>query len=36
VSGFAFLTGGAYFVFYWGLAFAFDIGNWGFKIGIYG
>lgn len=36
LSGSALLAGGAYFVFYWGLAFAYDIGNWGFKIGIYG
>lgn len=36
LSGFALLAGGAYFVFYWGLALAFDIGGWGFKLGLYG
>lgn len=36
VSGPALLAGGAFFVFYWGLAFAFGVGRWGFKIGIYG
>lgn len=36
VSGFALLAGGAYFVFYWGLAFAFGVGRWGFRLGWYG
>ena len=35
VSGLALLAGGAFFVFYWGLAFAFDVGRWGFKLGWY-
>lgn len=35
LSGFALLAGGSFFVFYWGLAFAFDIGQWGFKLGLY-
>lgn len=35
VSGLALLMGGSFFVFYWGLAFAFDIGKWGFKLGWY-
>lgn len=35
LSGLALLGGGAFFVFYWGLAFAFDIGQWGFKLGWY-
>ena len=35
LTGFALLTGGAYFVFYWGLAFAFGVGRWGFKLGWY-
>lgn len=26
------VAGGAYFVFYWGIAFAFNVGNWGFKL----
>ncbi len=34
-SGLALLAGGTFFVFYWGLAFAFDIGRWGFKLGWY-
>ncbi len=36
VSGFALLAGGAYFLFYWGLAFAFNVGGWGWKLGLYG
>lgn len=36
VSGLALLIGGTFFVYYWGLAFAFDIGRWGFKLGLYG
>lgn len=35
ISGLALLTGGTFFIFYWGLAFAFDIGRWGFKLGWY-
>lgn len=35
VSGLALLSGGTFFIFYWGLAFAFDIGRWGFKLGWY-
>lgn len=35
LSGMALLAGGAFFVFYWGLAFAFDVGRWGFKLGWY-
>jgi sulfite exporter TauE/SafE len=35
VSSIALITGGAYFIYYWGLAFAFDIGQWGFKLGWY-
>lgn len=36
VGALALLAGGAFFVFYWGLAFAFDLGRWGFKLGWYG
>ncbi len=36
VTALALLGGGAYFVFYWGLAFIYDIGRWGFKLGWYG
>lgn len=36
VSGLALLGGGAFFVYYWGLAFLFDIGQWGMKLGWYG
>lgn len=35
VSGLALLAGGSFFLFYWGLAFAFDVGRWGFKLGWY-
>lgn len=35
VSGIALITGGMFFVYYWGLAFVFDIGRWGFKLGWY-
>ncbi|MEX0770775.1 MAG: sulfite exporter TauE/SafE family protein [Balneolaceae bacterium] len=35
VTALALLGGGAYFVFYWGLAFIYDIGRWGFKLGWY-
>ncbi|MEX2573514.1 MAG: hypothetical protein WD317_04420 [Balneolaceae bacterium] len=29
------LCGGSYFLFYWGIAFIYDIGRWGFKLGWY-
>lgn len=35
VSSIALITGGMFFVYYWGLAFVFDIGQWGFKLGWY-
>jgi sulfite exporter TauE/SafE len=35
LSGLALIGGGAFFVFYWGLAFVLDIGRWGFKLGWY-
>lgn len=35
VSAFALLAGGAYFVFYWGIGRVFDIGYWGYKLGIW-
>lgn len=35
LSGLALVGGGAFFVFYWGLAFAFNVGRWGFKLGWY-
>lgn len=34
-SACAFVAGAAYFIFYWGLAFLFDIGRWGFKLNLY-
>lgn len=34
-SSAALLAGGSYFVFYWGIAFAYDIGRWGFKLDWY-
>ncbi|MDX1562654.1 MAG: sulfite exporter TauE/SafE family protein [Gammaproteobacteria bacterium] len=35
VSGVALIAGGTYFIYYWGLALAWDIGQWGFKLGWY-
>ena len=35
VSGLSLLSGGSFFVFYWGLAFAYGIGRWGFRLGWY-
>ncbi len=35
ISSIALITGGAYFIYYWGLAFIFDIGRWGFRLGWY-
>lgn len=35
ISSIALITGGTYFIYYWGLAFIFDIGQWGFKLGWY-
>ncbi|MEX0779922.1 MAG: sulfite exporter TauE/SafE family protein [Balneolales bacterium] len=35
VTALALLGGGAYFVFYWGIAFIYDVGRWGFKLGWY-
>lgn len=35
VSAIALTVGGAYFIYYWGLARVFDIGGWGFKLGWY-
>lgn len=34
-SAAALLAGGSYFIFYWGLAFAYDVGRWGFKLNWY-
>lgn len=36
ITALALLGGGAYFIFYWGIAFIYDIGRWGFKLGLYG
>lgn len=35
ISAVALIAGGAYFLYYWGLALAFDVGQWGFKLGWY-
>jgi hypothetical protein len=35
VTAVALVAGGTYLVYYWGLASAFDMGSWGFKLGIY-
>lgn len=32
----ALTAGGAYFIYYWGIAIAFDLGRWGFRLGWYG
>jgi sulfite exporter TauE/SafE len=34
-SGLALIGGGTFFVFYWGLAFAYGLGRWGFRLGWY-
>ena len=34
-SAAALLAGGSYFIFYWGLARAYDLGGWGFKLNWY-
>jgi hypothetical protein len=34
-SGLAMLVGGSFFLFYWGLAFTYGIGRWGFRLGWY-
>lgn len=34
-SSAALLAGGSYFIFYWGIAFAYDLGRWGFKLDWY-
>ena len=35
LTAMALLGGGSYFVFYWGIAFIYDVGRWGFKLGWY-
>lgn len=35
ISSIALIAGGSYFIYYWGIAFLFDIGRWGFKLGWY-
>lgn len=35
LTALALLGGGAYFIFYWGIAFIYDVGRWGFKLGWY-
>jgi cytochrome c biogenesis protein CcdA len=35
ISAVALIAGGTYFIYYWGLSFAFDVGRWGFKLGWY-
>jgi len=35
VSAMTMLIGGAFFVYYWGIAMAFNLGSWGFKLGWY-
>ncbi len=35
LSAVALLAGGSYFLYYWGLSLAFDVGQWGFKLGWY-
>ena len=35
ITAIALMAGGSYFVFYWGLAFVYHVGSWGFKLGLY-
>ncbi|MEQ1907580.1 MAG: hypothetical protein ABMA15_02105 [Vicinamibacterales bacterium] len=35
LSGVSLIAGGTFFIFYWGLAFAYGIGRWGFRLGWY-
>jgi hypothetical protein len=35
LSAFALTAGGAYFIFYWGVAFLWNVGRWGFQLGWY-
>lgn len=35
VSGLSLVAGGTFFIFYWGLAFAYGLGRWGFRLGWY-
>ena len=35
VSAMALVAGGTFFLYYWGLSFAFNIGRWGFRLGWY-
>ncbi len=35
LTALALLGGGSYFIFYWGIAFIYDVGRWGFKLGWY-
>jgi sulfite exporter TauE/SafE len=35
VTAVALVAGGSFFIYYWGLAPAFDIGRWGFRLGWY-
>jgi cytochrome c biogenesis protein CcdA len=35
ISNFTLMLGGAYLLFYWGFAMAYNVGRWGFKLGWY-
>lgn len=35
ITAVALMAGGSYFVFYWGIALVFDLGSWGFRLGLY-
>lgn len=35
LTGLSLVAGGSFFVFYWGLAFTYGIGRWGFRLGWY-
>jgi sulfite exporter TauE/SafE len=35
VSGVSLVAGGTFFIFYWGLAFTYGLGRWGFRLGWY-
>jgi cytochrome c biogenesis protein CcdA len=35
LTAMALIAGGSYFVYYWGVALTFHMGQWGFRLGIY-
>jgi cytochrome c biogenesis protein CcdA len=35
ITSIALMAGGSYFVYYWGIALVYNLGRWGFKLGLY-